>query len=157
MSEDEKVKDVKKGMGSVLDTISSLKDANPKMLYGGVAALVIIVLIMMMSGGGGSTPQSSGVSAGSLVVGQNYVLRVANAYDKEATVRLVSTPGSMAAYDDTEKADREGCKHLPSGTPVVLKDFYSAYGKERAFAKVSVASGECEGTTGWTLSVNVGN
>ena len=156
MSEDENIKVEKKGLQNLLASFNKLKESNPKVLYGGGAILVVIILIMMMSGGS-NTPSPSGLSVESLAVGQNYVLRVPNAYDKTATIRLVGTPGSMAAYDDTEKADREGCKHLPPGTPVVLKDFFSAYGKERVFSKVAVISGECEGTTGWTLSVNISN
>ena len=152
MSEDENVKGTKKAIGSLLEKITKLKESNPKVLYGGGAVVVILILFMMMSGG--SKPVSSVRLAQNLVVGQSYVLRVPNAYDSSAKVRLVAAPGSMAAYDDTEKADREGCKHLPQGTPVVIKAFDNSYG-EKTFSKVSVKSGECEGSVGWTLSINI--
>ena len=152
MSEDENVKGAKNAIGSLLETIKKLKESNPKVLYGGGAALVILILFMMMSGG--SKTACRGPSAQNLAVGQTYVLREPNSYDGKASVRLVAAPGSMAAYDDTEKADREGCKHLPQGTPVVLKAFDNSYG-EKSFSKVSVKSGECEGSVGWTLSINI--
>ena len=153
MSEDENVKDAKKGIQNLLAAITKLKESNPKVLYGGLAALVILVLFMMMSGGSDTTISSPSVQ--NLTIGNNYVLREPNAYDSKATIRLVGTPGSMAAYDDTEKADREGCKHLAQGTPIVIKSFFDAYGKKNAFSKVSVLSGDCKGTIGWTLSINV--
>jgi hypothetical protein len=90
------------------------------------------------------------------VVGQNYVLKGANAYDPNATIRLVGVPGSMAAYDDTEEADRDGsCKHIAEGTPVKLIQAQDAYGKKDVFAEVEMTSGECEGRRGWALSVNL--
>ena len=153
MSEDENVKGAKKGIKNLLTTITKLKESNPKVLYGGVAAFVILILFMMMSGGSDTTV--GGPSVRNLTIGQNYVLREPNAYDSTASIRLVGTPGSMAAYDDTEKADREGCKHLPQGTPVVLKGFFDSYGKKNAFSKVSVLSGECKDSIGWTLSINI--
>ncbi len=153
MSEDDKINDAKKAIANLLETITKLKASNPKVFYGGLAVLVILILLMMMSGGGSKTVSSIPLVQ-NLTVGQTYVLRAPNSYDAKATVRLVAAPGSMAAYDDTEKADREGCKHLPQGTPVVIKAFDNSYGA-KAFSKVSVNSGKCKGSIGWTLSINI--
>jgi hypothetical protein len=90
-----------------------------------------------------------------VVIGQNYQLKSANAYDPNATIRLVSVPGSMAAYDDTEENDREGCKHIPDGTPVKVIQSQDAYGKKDVFVEVEMTSGECEGKRGWALAINL--
>ena len=140
------------GFGNVLASVLALREANPKVFYGGVAG-VLVLLILIFSGGSDNklpTHQSKPV-----VVGQNYVLKSANAYDPNATIRLVSVPGSMAAYDDTEENDREGCKHIPDGTPVKVLQSQDAYGKKDVFVEVEMTSGECEGKRGWALSINL--
>jgi hypothetical protein len=83
-------------------------------------------------------------------------LKSANAYDKDATVRLVSVPGAIAAYDDTEAADRSGaCQHIIQGTPVSVVELQDAYGKKNTYSKVQIEEGECKGSSGWVLSVDV--
>ncbi len=166
MSNDEKTSSTKEGeqagstkesamkaVCNMIATLKQLREEKPKVFYGGVGVVVVVLLYLMMSGG--NSGKISGPAVKDLVVGQEYVLRSANTYEQNSTIRLVSTPGSMAAYDDTEKADREGCKHLPQGTRVIVKDFYDAYGKPKTFAKVTPVSGECQGATGWTLSTNI--
>lgn len=142
-----------KAVCDMLATLNQLRTEKPKIFYGGAGIVAIILLYLMI--GGGNSGKISGSAAKNLVVGQEYVLRSPNTYEPESTVRLVSVPGEMAAYDDTEKADREGCKHLPQGTRVIVKDFYAAYGKPKAFVKVAPVSGECQGTLGWTLAINI--
>ena len=109
----------------------------------------------MMSGGSSEKNLDTGSRAVNLVVGQRYVLRSPNTYDKSSTVRLVGAPGALEAYDDTEKADRVGCKHLPQGTPVTLKKLADAYEQKNSFGLVTVESGECKGQSNWTSSVNI--
>lgn len=141
-------------VSNILSKILSLKESNPKVFFGGIAGVVVLFLIIMMSGGG-SKPVSGPVLK-NLAVGQKYVLQSANAYDKAATVRLVSVPGTIAAYDDTEEADRNGaCQHMPQGTPVTVVELQDAYGKKNAYAKVRMEEGDCKGNEGWALSIDV--
>ncbi len=144
-----------KVLSNVIDTLKQLQKDNPKVFYGGLGVVAVILLFMMMGGGGSGKPAIESKSVANLQVGKQYVLRSPNTYEQDSTVRLVSTPGNLAAYDDTEKADREGCKHLKQGTKVIVKDFYGAYGNPKAFAKVSPVSGECQGAIGWTSSINI--
>lgn len=150
----ESVESAKNVAGNLLSTLLALKESNPKVFFGGIGAAVLLLLILMISGGSDSklpVHQSKPV-----VVGQSYVLKSANAYDPQATIRLVSVPGSMAAYDDTEEADREGaCKHIQDGTPVKVIQSQDAYGKKDVFAEVEMLSGECEGKRGWALAINL--
>lgn len=139
----------------VISTLKDLHSESPKVFYGAVGGVVLLLIILSMIGGGSDMNQTVKQTVQGLQIGQQYTLKSANAYDPNATVRLVGTPGNMAAYDDTDKADREGCKHLPTGTRVIVKDFYAAYGNPKAFAKVSPVSGECKDTIGWTSSNNV--
>jgi hypothetical protein len=141
--------------GNILATVLSLKESNPKVFFGAIGGVVVLILIMVMSGGG-SSPTVSGPVLKNLVVGQRYVLKSANAYDPDATVRLVSVPGTIAAYDDTEAADRaSACQHMPQGTPVTVLELQDAYGKKNTYAKVQFEEGECKGNSGWALSIDV--
>lgn len=150
-SKKENLESAKKAGANAVASILSLKDNNPKSFYGAIAGIVLLLLFMMMSGGG------PGVISGSMnkniVVGQSYILKSPNTYSNNSTVRLVSVPGSMAAYDDTEEADREGCLHLAEGSSVTVKDLTDAFGKKNSFAKVAAETGECAGRGGW-VSVN---
>lgn len=144
----------KNAAGNLLATVLELKESNPKVFFGGIGAVVLLLLILMMSGGSDSKLPVR--EAKPIVVGQSYVLKGANAYDPQATIRLVAVPGSMAAYDDTEEADREGaCKHIQEGTPVKVVQSQDAYGKKDVFVEVEMMSGECAGKKGWALAVNL--
>ena len=142
--------------GNLVSSFLSLKEKNPKVFFGSIGGVGVLLVLMMTMGGGGSKPTISGPVMKDLAVGQRYVLKSANAYDAAATVRLVSTPGAIAAYDDTEEADRTGaCQHIPQGTPVSVIEFSDAYGKQKTYAKVKIEDGECKGNEGWALSIDI--
>ncbi len=142
--------------GNLVSSFLSLKESNPKMFFGVIGGVAILLILMMAMGGDGSKPTISGPAIKDLVVGQRYVLKAVNAYDPSATVRLVSTPGAIAAYDDTEEADRNGaCQHMPQGTPVSVLEFADAYGKSKAYAKVRIEDGDCKGNEAWALAIEV--
>lgn len=133
-----------------------LKESNPKVFFGAIGGAVVLLAILMAGGDDAAKPAISGPAIKDLVVGQKYTLKSANAYDPSATVRLVSTPGAIAAYDDTEDADRNGvCQHMPQGTPVSVLEFSDAYGKQKTYAKVRIDGGDCKGTELWALSIDV--
>lgn len=143
----------KNAVGNLVANLLALKESNPKVFFGGVGAVVVLFLILMMSGG--SDKKLPAHQAKPIVAGQSYVLKGANAYDPQATIRLVAVPGSMAAYDDTEEADREGCKHIQDGTPVKVIQSQDAYGKKDVFVEVEMTGGECQGKRGWALAINL--
>ena len=150
------VDSAKNTASNLVSSLLSLKEKNPKVFFGVIGGVVILLVVMMSMGGDGSKPTISGPALKDLAVGQRYVLKSANAYDPAATVRLVSTPGAIAAYDDTEEADRSGaCQHIPQGTPVSVLDFADAYGKQKAYAKVRIEAGECKGNEAWALAIDI--
>jgi hypothetical protein len=150
------VETAKNTVGNLVSSFLSLKEHNPKVFFGAIGGVAILLVLMMTMGGDGSKPTISGPALKNLAVGQRYTLKSANAYDPSATVRLVSTPGAIAAYDDTEEADRSGaCQHIPQGTPVSVLDFADAYGKQKAYAKVRIEEGECKGNEAWALAIDV--
>ena len=143
-------------VGELVSSFLSLKETNPKVFFGAIGVVVLLVLIISLGGGSGSKPPLSGPVLKDLAIGQRYSLKSANAYDPVATVRLVSTPGAIAAYDDTEVADRNGvCQHIPQGTPVSVLEFADAYGKQKTYAKVRIEDGECKGNEGWALAIDI--
>lgn len=142
--------------GNMISSFLSLKENNPKVFFGSIGGVAILLVLMMTMGGEGSKPVISGPVLKDLAIGQRYVLKSANAYDPAATVRLVSTPGAIAAYDDTEEKDRTGvCQHIPQGTPVSVLEFADAYGKQKTYAKVRIEDGSCKGNEAWALSIDV--
>jgi len=144
----------KSALNNIISTLMGLKAKNPIVFFGAVGGLVVLLIIIMLSGGDSKTV--SGPVIKNLAVGQQYVLKSANSYDKDATVRLVAVPGTISAYDDTEEADRNGaCQHIPQGTPVTVLELQDAYGKKNAYSKVQIEEGECKGNSGWALSIDV--
>jgi hypothetical protein len=141
---------------SFISSFLSLKETNPKVFFGSIGGIVVLIVLMMSMGGSSSKPPLSGPVLKDLVIGQQYTLKSANSYDPSATVRLVGTPGTIAAYDDTEEADRSGaCQHMAQGTPVSVLEFADAYGKQKAYAKVRVESGDCKGNEAWALAIDI--
>ena len=151
----EKLESAQKAAGNLLTSLMQLKESNPKVFFGGIGAIAVVFLILIMSGG--SDKNLPKHKAAALAPGQNYVLKNPNTYDTNATVRLVSVPGSMAAYDDTEEADREGaCKHMPQNTPVkLIQSQRDATDKNVLWAEVEMLQGECQGQKGWTSAINL--
>ena len=147
---------VKSTVGNMVSSFLSLRETNPKVFFGAIAGVAVILVLMMSTGGNSSKPALSGPTLKNLAVGQRYTLKSANAYDSAATVRLVSTPGAIAAYDDTEEADRTGaCQHIPQGTQVSVLEFADAFGKQNAYAKVRVEDGDCKGNEAWALAIDI--
>jgi hypothetical protein len=145
-----------KSASNLVATLLELKESNPKAFFGGIGAIVLIFLLVIMSGG--SDPKIPVHQAKAMVTGQSYVLKSPNTYDPNATVRLVSVPGSMAAYDDTEEADRDGaCKHMPMNTAVkLIQSQNDSTDKNLVWAEVEItASGECQGKKAWTSAINL--
>jgi hypothetical protein len=142
--------------GSFISSFLSLKETNPKVFFGSIGGIVVLLVLMMSMGGSSSKPPLTGPVLKDLVIGQQYTLKSANSYDPSATVRLVGTPGTIAAYDDTEEADRAGvCQHIPQGTPVSVLEFSDAYGKQKAYAKVRIENGDCKGNEAWALAIDI--
>ncbi|MCX7083275.1 MAG: hypothetical protein NT008_07945 [Methylococcales bacterium] len=147
---------VKNTVGNLLSSFLSLKETNPKVFFGSIAGVTALLVLLMSTGGNSSKPALSGPKLVNLAIGQRYSLKSANAYDPSATVRLVSTPGAIAAYDDTEEADRSGaCQHIPQGTQVSVLEFADAFGKQNAYAKVRVEDGDCKGNESWALAIDI--
>jgi hypothetical protein len=140
--------------GNIVATLMALKENNPKVFFGAIGGVALLLGVMMMSGGG--EQKLEGPKIKNLAVGQKYVLKSANSYDQAATVRLVAVPGAIAAYDDTEEADRKTpCQHIPQGTPVTVTELQDAYGTKNAFVKVLIDDGECKDKDGWALAIDV--
>lgn len=144
---------IKEEKAGIVTKLMELKEKNPKVFFGGVGAVIVLAIVIMSAGG---NPESIPAKPKNLVVGQHYTLKSANAAEPNATVRLVAVPGAIAAYDDTEEADRNGaCQHMPSGTPVTALDFADAYGKQNTYVKVKIDAGSCKDNEGWALAIDV--
>ncbi len=138
---------------NVVSKAMALKESNPKVFFGGLGILALVVLSLLMSGGSDKKPLPAPRNV-NLSVGQTYELKGVNNVDPDATVRLVSVPGSMAAYDDTEEKDRTStCLHMPQQTKVKLKQLQVVTGAK--YAQVEMIEGNCAGKTGWVISNNL--
>jgi len=146
----------KETAGKLFSSIMSLKENNPKVFFGALGGVVLLLIVILISGGDSgviSTPAPK-----NLVAGQRYVLKNPNTYEVESPIQLVSVPGAIAAFDDSEDEDKgkvESCRRIKQGTPVTVVDFQDFAGKKNAFVKVQVEDGECKGSSGWVLSIDV--
>jgi hypothetical protein len=136
-------------------SVMALQENNPKVFYGILAGVVGVVLMLAMLGGDEKVLPSAAPK--SLAAGQKYTLQSPNAAaeDGEQTIiRLVATPGAIAAFDDDENKTEE-CRKFPEGTHVTVLDKQDAFGKKDVFAKVQIDEEACNGTIGWVLAVNL--
>ena len=147
MSNEEKIEDAKKAASNIVSSLLKLKESNPKLLWGGIGAVVVLIIIIALSGDDGVI-KPAGNEAQNLEIGKTYTLKEANSYDPNSVVRLVATPGSLAAFDDTEAEDRDDCSNVVQGVPVTILDFFDAHGMKRAYSKIKINSGECKDKTG---------
>lgn len=151
----EAVEDITDAAESKVSKLLELKESNPKLFFGGIAGLLLFIVFLFIMMSGGSKKSLPIAKLANLSVGQSYQLQGVNTYDPEATIRLVSVPGSMAAYDDTEEADREGeCEHMPAGTKVKALQIQESLGTTK-FVQVEMLEGECAGQKGWVISNNL--
>ncbi|MDP1773920.1 MAG: hypothetical protein Q8L15_16735 [Methylobacter sp.] len=146
----------KETAGKLFSMMMDLKEKSPKVFFGAIGGIVVLLLIIMMSGGdSGVLPKTS---TKSLVSGQRYVLKNPNTYEIESPIQLVAVPGAIAAFDDSEDAEKgkvESCRRIAQGTPVTAVDFQDFAGKKNAFVKVQIEEGECKGSSGWVLAIDV--
>ena len=147
----ESVTDSSAGLTSIL---LNLKESNPKVFFGAIGGIVLLVGIIIVSGGDSKQLPTSAPK--NLVIGQKYTLKNPNAYEVASPIRLVSVPGAIAAYDDSEdETKKEACRQIPQGTSITLTELQDAYTKKNVFGKVKIEEGECQGTEGWVLSIDV--
>lgn len=140
--------------GSAVSKIMDLKDSNPKVFFGAIAGLVLVILIMVVSGG--DDKAITAYKPASLVIGNTYSLKGINSYGDNVKIRLVAVPGSIAAYDESEKEGNEGnCKDIPEGTKVKLLQVQEAFGGAKFVNLEIMDGGECAGKTGWASANNL--
>ena len=142
--------------GKLFSSMMSLKEKNPKVFFGIVGGVVLLFIVMMI--GGEDSGIVSGSSAKNLVSGQRYVLKNPNTYEVESPIQLLAVPGAIAAFDDSEDEEKgkvESCRRIAQGTSVTIVDFQDFAGKKNAFVKVQVEDGECKGSSGWVLAIDV--
>jgi len=146
----------KETAGKLFSSMMSLKEKNPKVFFGIVGGVVLLFIVMMI--GGEDSGIVSGSSAKNLVSGQRYVLKNPNTYEVESPIQLLAVPGAIAAFDDSEDEEKgkvESCRRIAQGTSVTIVDFQDFAGKKNAFVKVQVEDGECKGSSGWVLAIDV--
>ena len=138
----------------LLDNAMGLKDSNPKVFFGAIAAFIIVILIVFMSAGSKNTVPHTTLKT--LTIGQQYSLKGANSLGGNGTVSMVATPNVSAFDDSEEKGVESSCKQQPEGTMVKVLDLSDYVGKKNGIAQIEVLSeGSCKGRKGWTLVVDI--
>ncbi len=128
-----------------------LKEENPKLFYGGIAAVVAVLGLFFLSGDDGGKVKSHSQTAVS--IGQTYVLKAPNEVSK-SSLKILKVPGSITSFDNAEDV----VCNAPSGTSVIAKNFQDAFGKKQLFVQVEVLEkvADCrQGAKGWTLKNNL--
>ena len=133
--------------------LMKLKDENPKVFFGGIAAIVIVVGIFLFSGGNSKQLQAPQIAHS---VGQTYTLQAPNALPESGiTLKILKIPGQMAAFDN--ESEDVVC-NAPTGTRATIRSFQEAFGKKNLFAQIEILDevGDCrKGVKGWTLTSNL--
>lgn len=132
----------------------ALKESNAAAFYGVIGGAGAIVVALLALGFGGDDEILKKSNSQSIAAGQKYVLKSPNAAAEGGevlTVRLVSTPGAIAAFDDDE--NKEECRKFPVGTNVTVLDKQQM--SNVVYAKVQIDEGNCSGTIGWVLGINL--
>lgn len=138
-----------------LASFLALKDNSPTTFYGIVGGVGVIVVTLLALGFGGSDEVLKKAESKGLAAGQKYTLKSPNVVTDGAelpTVRLVATPGAIAAFDDDENKTEE-CRKFPVGTNVTVLDKQES--STVVYAKVQIEEGSCVGTIGWVLGINL--
>jgi hypothetical protein len=132
----------------------ALKESNANAFYGIIGGAGAIVVALLALGMGGDDEILKKANTQSIASGQKYTLKSPNAAAEGGevlTVRLVSTPGAIAAFDDEE--NKEECRKFPVGTNVTVLDKQQM--SSVVYAKVQIDEGSCSGTIGWVLGINL--
>lgn len=133
----------------------ALKDNNPTTFYGIIGGVGVILVTLLALGLGGDDEILKKAESKGLAAGQKYTLKSPNVITDGAelpTVRLVATPGAIAAFDDDENKTEE-CRKFPVGTNVTVLDKQES--STVVYAKVQIEEGSCVGTIGWVLGINL--
>ncbi len=150
-----KVETAANPMAGALASAMELKESNAKMFYGIAGGVGVIVLTLLMLGFGGSDEILKKAESKGIAAGQKYTLKSPNVATDGAeipTIRIVSTPGAIAAFDDDENKTEE-CRKFPVGTNVTVLDKQEQ--SSVVYAKVQIDEGSCNGTIGWVLGINL--
>ncbi len=140
--------------GSVASFLA-LKENNPTTFYGIIGGVSAIVVTLLALGFGGSDEILKKAESKGLAAGQKYTLKSPNVMTdglQLPEVRLVATPGAIAAFDDDENKTEE-CRKFPVGTNVTVLDKQDQ--SSVTYAKVQIDEGSCSGTIGWVLGINL--
>ncbi len=138
-----------------LASAMALKESNAKLFYGIAGGVGAILLTLLMLGFGGSDEILKKAESKGIAAGQKYTLKSPNVATDGAevpSIRLVSTPGAIAAFDDDENKTEE-CRKFPVGTNVTVLDKQEQ--SNVVYAKVQIDEGNCSGTIGWVLGINL--
>jgi hypothetical protein len=138
-----------------LAAMMALKDSNAGMFYGIFGGVGAIVVMLLALGFGGSDEVLKKAGVNNLAVGQKYTLKSPNAASEGGeilSVRLVATPGAISAFDDDEN-NKEECRKFPVGTNVTILDKQDM--SSVLYAKVQIDEGNCSGSIGWVLGINL--
>jgi hypothetical protein len=133
----------------------ALKETNKNAFFGVIGGVGVIVVTLIALGFGGSDEVLKKAESKGLAAGQKYTLKspnVATDGTEVPTIRLVSTPGAIAAFDDDENKTEE-CRKFPVGTNVTVLDKQEQ--SSVVYAKVQIDEGSCNGTIGWVLGINL--
>lgn len=133
----------------------ALKETNKNAFYGIVGGVGAIVVVLLALGFGGDDEVLKKAESKGIAAGQKYTLKSPNVATDGAeipTIRLVSTPGAIAAFDDDENKTEE-CRKFPVGTNVTVLDKQEQ--SSVTYVKVQIDEGSCSGTIGWVLGINL--
>ncbi|MEE9397669.1 MAG: hypothetical protein V3V31_11725 [Methylococcales bacterium] len=140
MSEKEK----SNALSSVGNTISTLKEKSPLLLYGIIGAIVLAVFWLLTSGVSETQIKME------IVSGETYRLTNPNG----GPVLLVAAPGLLSSAEDETKDGANICSVAPN-TPVRAEESQAAFGIAGLYVRITPLEGDCNDKSGWTTISNI--
>ncbi len=139
--------EAKEAASGIAETITSLKEKNPKLFYGGIAAAVLVLAGLFFIGGGGGTK----APVPTIQIGQTYALVNPNVTGG-GDVLLFSAPGRLGATDPKIREKEQVCV-VNAGTKAKVTE--QTVVNYIQYVKVEPLEGDCAGKSGWTSIVNL--
>ncbi len=139
--------EAKEAASGIAATVISLKEKNPKLFYGGIAAIVLLLFGLFFLGGGGGTK----APVPTIQIGKTYTLVNPNVTGG-GDVLLFSAPGRLGATDPKIREQEQVCI-VDSGTKAKVTE--QTVVNYIQYVKVEPLEGDCAGKSGWTSIVNL--
>lgn len=126
-----------------ISTLLNLREDNPKVFYGGIAAVVVVFLLIVI------TPGGKDVESQAFSMNSTYTFSNPNG----GNILLTAVP-TFSSADYVGEDSINICTVKPGAQGKLIEKRVVNY---IPYIRLEVMNGDCQGKKGWTSSVNIKN